>query len=366
MCISHSKMDVVKVPNFPPLAPPKPKYIVNGVPIFPYQSLNLYSPDLQIVGIDNSISFFVPSSMKGGSIGPTGPAGPPGPSSLIPGPTGPSVLDLLTTKGDLLTYSDDPVRLPVGTDNQVLTSSTIPTWSNEMILNRLRVFTSIAIGQPGNDLVISGIPSSPRIITIPEEGTDSSLILSTSISGQSISNQFVFGSPVTFPAPFGGTSVPFEYSIRDYLYIGIAGEDTVPSSVLPVDIPDLFVIQINRVGSLVSMNMNRVLISGPDPGVTPYIRKPRGELPSLSPLPPQYRPSADIVLSTNGNYWETFYGGPLPDPESMMAQPLQWKCRIGADGFFTFLVTGDTDAEIILFQWPSRIGVRACSMSWSI
>jgi hypothetical protein len=56
-----------------------------------------------------------------GAAGPPGPPGDPGPVGPQgdPGPVGPSYL---TTKGDILAYTTETIRLPVGTDTYVLTA----------------------------------------------------------------------------------------------------------------------------------------------------------------------------------------------------------------------------------------------------
>lgn len=63
--------------------------------------------------------------------------GQPGPT----GPTGPSGSTVLTTKGDLFTYSTTPTRLPVGADNNLLVSDSTQTsgikWSNSLDLSSI-------------------------------------------------------------------------------------------------------------------------------------------------------------------------------------------------------------------------------------
>lgn len=359
------------VPNFAPLGPNKPKFLVTGsgygpVPIVPYQGINFYSPDLQIIPSENGIGIFVPPGLFGsGPTGPMGPSGPPG----ADGPTGPSGLNVLTTKGDLATFSTLPVRLPVGANNTILVADSAQAsgikWWNEAILNRVRL-TSLTdplyIGNSGNDFVFvpASAPASTRAITIPDPGANASLILSTSTGGQSITNGMNFtNGPVLFPAPLGGTSVGLTYCIEDSISIGAAGVGSIPSSVLVFDVPGAFVLQLRRVGGVVTMKVVEFFV-----GIG-YVQKARGEFPSLAPIPSPYRPGGDVTLSSNGIYWEDGSGGPVGDPESMAAQPLQWRFRIGGDGFFTFLVTGDTDAGITSMDWPQKIGIRTCDLTWT-
>jgi hypothetical protein len=356
------------VPNFPPLGPGISKLVITSpsygpVPIPPYQGLNFYSPQLDIIVNEMGVGIFVPADLFGsGPTGPAGPAGPPGPAGSV-GPTGPSGLNVLTTKGDLATWDTGPVRFPVGPDNTILTSNSLTStgleWKNNFHLDTGRFDSTapIHLGAIGNSyIIVRDTPPADRQLLIVDPGANARFIFSEG-TNQTINGgvQFLTG-PVILPNPLGGTSIGLNYSIQDTVTISCAGVLASPSSAFLADVPNLFAgIRLTRVGNTVTAIFPDTKVS-----TAAIIQSPMREFPALSPIPVPYRPLADVNVMT-----AIWWGDPDDvNIDTAGGQPISWRLRIASSGLFTFLVTGATSPGP--YAWPNFCGTKLTTVSWII
>jgi hypothetical protein len=328
------------VPNFPSLGPKISKLVVssNGfgpVAINPYQGIRFYSPDLNIIVNSDGVGIFVPPDLFGS--GPTG-------------PTGPGFNTIITTKGDLVTFSTVPVRLPVGVDNTILTAdSTVPdglAWKNFAVLDSIRLtgLDKVVLGQVGADYTIRTVnPPATRVLTINDPGVNSSFVFED--------GDYAFTGMITFPpAVGGGTVVPLRNIYSDVFNFDLAGVTSVPASGYPTNMANFFTgVQISRVGALVTLIMPDIPIV-----IIPLFGDQK-ELPSLTPIPIEYRPSTTVEAFT-----PIYWGNPLL-ANTITGMPLDWRFRVDTNGLFTILITGNVTGGATA---PTIFGSRPFSVSW--